>query len=92
MPQQSKDDEHAAHVEGLTDEKVVTSGDIATQLVDIFNQSNITPAQDSQCLRRIDLVLMPVMFLSFAVQYLDKACLTSAALFGIIQDLDLYEM
>ncbi len=91
MRQQSKDDVQAAHVEGLPSEKI-TSGDIATQLVDIFNQRNITPAQDSQCLRRIDLVLMPVMFLSFAVQYLDKACLTSAALFGIVEDLDLYKV
>jgi hypothetical protein len=92
MRQQSKDDVQAAHVEGLQSEKIITSGDIATQLVDIFNQSNITPEQDNHCLRRIDLVLMPVMFLSFAIQYLDKACLTSAALFGIVEDLDLYKV
>ena len=92
MRQQSKDDEQAAHVEGLHVEKVVTSGDIATQLVDIYNQTTITPEQDRQCLHRIDLILMPVMFLSFALQYLDKACLTTAALFGIVADLHLYKM
>ena len=92
MRQHPEDDVQAAHVEDLKNENENTSGDVATQLVDIFNQSDITPAQDQRCLRRIDLVLMPAMFLSFAVQYLDKACLTSAALFGIIEDLHLYKM
>jgi hypothetical protein len=91
MNQESKDDVHAAHDESLNNDKI-DSRDVANQLVDIYNQGNITPEQDKQCLRRIDLVLMPVMFLSFAFQFLDKACLTTAALFGIIQDLNLYTM
>jgi hypothetical protein len=85
MNQESND-----HVESVNNGKVVDSIDVANQLVDIYEQANITPEQDKQCLRRIDLVLMPVMFLTFALQVLDKVCLTSAALFGIIQDLDLY--
>ena len=92
MRQHPEDEVQAAHVEDLNSEKKNTFGDIATQLVDVFNQSDITREQDIRCLRRIDLVLMPAMFLSFAVQYLDKACLTSAALFGIVEELHLYKM
>ena len=92
MNQESKDDEQEAHLETLNNDKVLGFGDVATQLVDVNTPGNITLEQDKQCLRRIDLVLMPVMFISFALQYLDKVCLTSAALFGILQDLDLYTM
>jgi hypothetical protein len=81
------------HVENTNDEKQpIHSGDIATQLVDNYFQHSVTPQHDRECLRRIDLVLMPIMFLSFALQYLDKACLTGAALFGILEDLDLLKL
>ena len=62
------------------------SGDIAAQLVDNVVAGKITPEQDKRCLRRVDCFLMPVMFLSFALQYLDKTCLTGSALFGILTD------
>jgi hypothetical protein len=65
------------------------SRDVATQLVDGVVAGNITPEEERKCLRRIDLILLPVMFMSFAFQYMDKACLTGAALFGIITDLHL---
>lgn len=92
MNNESKDDVRQSHVESLNNVKTFGSRDVATQLVDVYTAVNITPEQSKQCLRRIDLVLLPVMFISFAFQYLDKACLTSAALFGIIPDLDLYTM
>lgn len=66
--------------------------DVATQLVDNAVAGNISPEQDRECLRRIDRFLMPVMFLSFAFQYMDKACLTGAALFGILTDLNLVQL
>lgn len=52
----------------------------------------LTPEDDRQCLRRVDMVMMPLMFLSFGLQYMDKACLTGAALFGIIEDLNLFDI
>lgn len=52
----------------------------------------LTPHEDRQCLRRVDMVLMPLMFISFGLQYMDKACLTGAALFGIIEELELFEI
>ncbi|KAG4432797.1 hypothetical protein IFR05_011733 [Cadophora sp. M221] len=70
----------------------VSSGDIAGQLVDTAIAADITPEQEKAVLRRVDMFLVPVMFLSFAFQYLDKACLTGAALFGILTDLDLLEI
>ncbi|KAK9326708.1 hypothetical protein V1520DRAFT_377054 [Lipomyces starkeyi] len=87
-----KDDVQTAQAESVTEKPTNNYGDIAGQLVDVSQQSTITPDEDQRCLRRIDFVLMPVMFISFAMQYLDKACLTSAALFGIIPDLDLYQI
>jgi hypothetical protein len=66
--------------------------DIAAQLVDDAVAGSISLEQETAVLRRIDLFLMPVMFLSFALQYMDKACLTGAALFGILSDLKLLEV
>lgn len=68
------------------------SVDVASRLVDNMIAGNVSPEQDRACLRRIDVFLMPVMFLSFALQYMDKACLTGAALFGILSDLDLISL
>ena len=69
------------------------SGDIATHLVDAtFSNVTVTPEHSRQCLRRIDLMLMPIMFISFGLQFMDKTCLTGAALFGIVEDLNLFEV
>ncbi|KAH8697382.1 MFS general substrate transporter [Talaromyces proteolyticus] len=35
---------------------------------------------------------MPLLTISFGLQYMDKTCLTGAALFGIVQDLHLYQI
>ncbi|PVH87114.1 MFS general substrate transporter [Cadophora sp. DSE1049] len=35
---------------------------------------------------------MPLMFISFGLQYMDKALLSTAAQFGIVQDLHLYDI
>lgn len=72
--------------------KLQPSQDVATQLVDTAVAGDITPEEERSALRRIDCVLMPVMFISFALQYMDKSSLTAAALFGILTDLHLVEM
>ena len=82
-------------VESSINEKGFTlhpSRDVATQLVDTVVAGDITPEEERTALRRIDCVLMPVMFISFALQYMDKSCLTGAALFGILTDLDLLKL
>ena len=69
-----------------------SSRDVALELVDTLVASNFTKQEERSTLRHIDAVLVPVMFLSFALQYMDKACLTGAALFGILTDLNLLQM
>jgi hypothetical protein len=81
-------DEEAYHKE----KRGNPSGDIAAQLVDDVIAANISPEQEKAVLRRVDCVLMPVMFISFAFQFMDKACLTGAAMFGILTDLHLVEL
>lgn len=68
------------------------SRDVAVQLVDTDVAGDITSEEERSALRRIDCVLMPIMFISFALQYMDKSCLTGAALFGILTDLDLVKL
>ena len=78
------------------DMKLSKGAAIAIHHADIafdFDESVVlTPVEDKQCLRRVDMVLMPLMFISFGLQYMDKACLTGAALFGIIEDLELFQV
>ena len=68
------------------------SRDVALQLVDTQAVSDFTPDEERNTLRRIDSVLIPIMFITYALQYMDKACLTGAALFGILTDLNLITM
>lgn len=68
------------------------SRDIALELVDTLTAGEFTAKEERSTLRRIDGVLVPIMFISFALQYMDKSCLTGAALFGILPDLDLLQM
>lgn len=81
------------HLETTDGKKKTEKGaDIANQLVDDYVEGSITTAQEIECLRRIDMWFMPIMFISTALQYMDKAALTAAALFGILEDLDLLKL
>ncbi|SCV73869.1 BQ2448_6299 [Microbotryum intermedium] len=44
---------------------------------------------EKKVLRKIDLLLMPILTMTIGLQYYDKAVLNSASLFGIIRDLHL---
>jgi hypothetical protein len=68
------------------------SKDIAAQFLAEATAIEFTAKEEKRIIRRIDRVLMPVMFISFGLQYMDKALLNSAAQFGIVQDLKLYEV
>ncbi len=82
------DAEYDRDVEGKSEE---TNGDVdlAARFVDNNRPSSISPAAEKAVLRRVDWFLIPVLFITFAFQYMDKACLTGAALFGILNDLEL---
>ena len=66
------------------------TGDVALKLVSHTHGLILSRAEEKSYLRRIDLVLMPLMFITFGLQYMDKSLLSAAAQSGIIQDLHLY--
>lgn len=67
-------------------------GDIALKLVDDAAPTSISPEQTRRVTRKIDLYLMPLLVVTFMLQYVDKILLTGAAQFGIIQELHLYKV
>jgi hypothetical protein len=68
------------------------SKDIGAQFLAETTATEFTAKSEQKVIRRIDRVLLPVMFISFGLQYMDKALLNSAAQFGIAEDLGLYEI
>ena len=66
--------------------------DTALKLVHSRRSLDLDSALEIKCRRRIDLVLMPIMFISYGLQYMDKNILNTASQFGIVQDLDLYKV
>ncbi|KAJ5832767.1 hypothetical protein N7474_001078 [Penicillium riverlandense] len=48
-----------------------------------------TPAEEKAVLRKIDMVILPFMCFVFFLQYLDKQSLSYAAVFGLMEDLDM---
>ncbi|GAB7359142.1 hypothetical protein MBLNU230_g5209t1 [Neophaeotheca triangularis] len=54
-------------------------------------QNSYTPEEDRQVLRKIDLVILPMMCFTFFNQYLDKQSLSYTAVFGLIEDLNMSE-
>ncbi|KAM5345898.1 hypothetical protein ACJ41O_011759 [Fusarium nematophilum] len=49
----------------------------------------VSPADDARILRRIDLALLPLMLAVYFLQALDKATLSYASVFGLIDDTNL---
>jgi MFS family permease len=49
----------------------------------------VTPEDDKRVLRRIDIVILPIMLTVYFLQGLDKATLSYAAVFGLITDANL---
>lgn len=47
---------------------------------------NVSPKDDARVLRRIDLALLPLMLTVYFLQALDKATLSYASIFGLIED------
>jgi MFS family permease len=46
----------------------------------------VTPADDKRVLRRIDIVILPIMLFVYFLQGLDKATLSYASVFGLLTD------
>lgn len=69
-----------------------TIEDIAVNIVDAYEGRQVTAEENKRVLRRVDLVILPLMFISYGLQFMDKGLLGNAAQFGIIEDLHLYQM
>ncbi|KAL4939996.1 major facilitator superfamily domain-containing protein [Aspergillus oleicola] len=49
----------------------------------------VNQLDEKRCLRRVDIVLVPVMFLSMAFHHIDQVALAGATLLRLLEDLDL---
>lgn len=65
--------------------------DIGAKYADAADEAELSAGTERKYLRRIDMMLMPIMFLTYGLQYADKSILPSAAQFGVVQDLGLSE-
>ncbi|GKZ37231.1 hypothetical protein AbraIFM66950_008688 [Aspergillus brasiliensis] len=50
---------------------------------------DVTPEQDRKVLRKLDMILIPLMGVCYMMQYMDKLALSQATMFNLRQDLDL---
>ncbi|KAL8279431.1 hypothetical protein RQP46_008243 [Phenoliferia psychrophenolica] len=50
------------------------------------SENTYSPEDDGKLLRRVDLILMPLMCISYGIQFADKASLSYSALFGLLTD------
>lgn len=76
----------------LTNATAAADDDVALKLVDDAAPAQLSPEQTRRVTRKIDLYLMPLLIVTFMLQYVDKILLSGAAQFGIIQDLHLYKV
>lgn len=63
--------------------------DVGAKYSTLADGIQFTPEQERKYLRRVDLRLMPLLFITWGLQYVDKGILNSAAKFGILEGLDL---
>ena len=84
----------ATHYEDVekVDHSIQQSKDIGAQFLAGAASTQFTVEDENRVIRLIDRVLLPIMFISFGLQYMDKALLNSASQFGIVQDLGLYDI
>ncbi|KAL2830163.1 major facilitator superfamily domain-containing protein [Aspergillus pseudoustus] len=54
------------------------------------HRDHIPDGTETRVLRKIDFFLMPLLIITFLLQYVDKVILNGASQFGIIEDLELY--
>lgn len=60
--------------------------DKAAQLLASNERITVTPADNKRVLRRIDLVILPILLSVYFLQSLDKTTLSYASVFGLIED------
>jgi MFS family permease len=65
--------------------------DRAAQLLQqVGHPIHVTQADNARVLRKIDLTILPILLTVYCLQYLDKATLSYASVFGLIKDAHLH--
>ena len=65
--------------------------DKAAQLLNqVDHPIHVTQADNARVLRKIDLTILPILLTVYCLQYLDKATLSYASVFGLIKDAKLH--
>lgn len=65
---------------------------MALRLVRSHPETALTPKDEIRCLHKVDFILVPLILISFSLQYVDKVIFNGAAQFGIIADPGLYKI
>ncbi|KAK6068209.1 major facilitator superfamily transporter [Seiridium cupressi] len=77
----------------ISDSKATTQshvdGDVALQFLAGADQISFTEEESRRVKRKIDMRLLPILCLTFGLQYLDKVTVSYAAVYGMRQDLHL---
>lgn len=80
-----------AHIEQASPESNIdlTRKDKAAQLLKEAGADHpihVSPADNKRILRKIDLTILPILLTVYCLQYLDKATLSYASVFGLLKD------
>ncbi|KAG9113184.1 hypothetical protein FRC07_007806 [Ceratobasidium sp. 392] len=70
-------------------EKDAAAGFLANVSGQDAAEEDIDPEAERRLLWKIDLLLMPLLTVSYGLQYYDKAIFSSASVFGLLEDMDL---
>ncbi|KAK3209162.1 hypothetical protein GRF29_69g946546 [Pseudopithomyces chartarum] len=84
-----KNDEVNTHKEYHNPTPVTKGMDKAAELIANNERIVVTPEENKRVLRKIDLVLLPILLSVYFLQSLDKTTLSYASVFGLIEDANL---
>lgn len=78
-------------VEDVKDTNEFKNMDKAARIVEgaNINLDEVDPSVIAKLTRKVDLMILPFIFVSYIFFYIDKTTLSYAAIFGIVKDLDL---
>ncbi|CBX97528.1 hypothetical protein IAQ61_007063 [Plenodomus lingam] len=69
--------------------QTIRGKDKAAELLAFNERVIVTPAENKKVLRKIDLVILPILLSVYFLQSLDKTTLSYASVFGLIEDTNL---
>lgn len=85
------DGAHAETIEAVQDHSYGAARDKAGQVLKEAGHSVVVNQVDNKrILRKIDLAILPIIFIVYCLQFLDKSTLSYASVFGILEDANLH--